>query len=205
MLVAGALAGLWTRVARALPRIRPPGALAAGGFEARCIRCFRCAEVCPPKAIRIGPLLQGGLAGAGDELPHLELRARACVLCMKCTQACPTGALAKLGADPAEVQRQVKMGRPELDRARCLPWTGRGVCRLCFYACPYAGTAVALVGPAQAPMFDSSHCVGCGLCEEACPETAQAIRIVPLDAPSGSSGAKPARGAGGDSKEPRGR
>ena len=38
-----------------------------------------------------------------------------------------------------------------------------------------------LVGPQKAPLFHPEACVGCGLCEEACPETAQAIRIVPLE------------------------
>jgi NAD-dependent dihydropyrimidine dehydrogenase PreA subunit len=39
---------------------------------------------------------------------------------------------------------------------------------------------VALVGPQQAPHFTPEQCVGCGLCEEACPEQARAIRIIPL-------------------------
>jgi NAD-dependent dihydropyrimidine dehydrogenase PreA subunit len=38
---------------------------------------------------------------------------------------------------------------------------------------------VELVGPRMAPLFHPEACVGCGLCEEACPEEAQAIRIRP--------------------------
>ena len=119
----------------------------------------------------------GGLRDA--DTPFLEARERGCVLCMKCTQICPTGALQKLDAEPATVQRRVRMGVPVLERSRCIPWRGQGVCRLCFYVCPYPGTAVALVGPQHAPLFDAACCVGCGLCEEACPDYARAIRIEP--------------------------
>jgi Pyruvate/2-oxoacid:ferredoxin oxidoreductase delta subunit len=66
-----------------------------------------------------------------------------------------------------------------LERRACIPWRGEGVCRLCYYVCPYPDSAVALVGPQQGPLFSPEHCVGCGLCEEACPEQARAIRIVP--------------------------
>ena len=34
---------------------------------------------------------------------------------------------------------------------------------------------------ASGPVFDAAACVGCGLCEEACPERARAIRILPFD------------------------
>lgn len=173
-LLAGAGAGLGATASRA-SRIRPPGALPRGEFERRCIRCFRCAEVCPPQAIRF----HSGLDLLGADSPFLKLEERACVLCMSCTQACPTGALAPIPLELTVVQARVKMGRPVLERKRCLPWAGKGVCRLCFYACPYAGSAVVLVGPQQAPLFEPEKCTGCGLCEEACPRSAHAIRIVP--------------------------
>ncbi|MBI3184343.1 MAG: 4Fe-4S dicluster domain-containing protein [Myxococcales bacterium] len=173
-LLAGATAGLKAKLAKAASRIRPPGAK-LGDFERRCIRCFRCAEVCPPKAIRF----HSGLDFFSADLPFLELDARGCILCMKCTEVCPTSALEPTPGDPAAVQAKVKMGKPVLDRKKCIPWAGQGVCRICFYACPYAGSAVVLVGPQQAPLFEPEKCVGCGLCEEACPKLAHAIRIVP--------------------------
>lgn len=178
-LAAGALSGLLARRPRALAgELRPPGALPPGSFERACIGCFRCAEVCPTRAIRF----PGG-AGLDAGHPFLALRESPCVLCMACTEACPTGALAPIPAIPERVATEVRIGVPVLDRRKCLPWSGEGVCRLCAYVCPVGTRAVELVGPQQAPLFHPEGCVGCGLCEEACPEEARAIRITPASAP----------------------
>ena len=163
------------RVAHAANRLRPPGAKPGDAFEKACIRCFRCAEVCPTKCIKFDSLLAPRVA----DTPFIDARESPCILCMKCTEACPTDALQKIAATPAAISQAVRMGVPKLDRSKCLPWNGKGVCRLCFYVCPYQDKAVALVGPQQAPFFEARDCVGCGQCEEACPESAKAITIVP--------------------------
>jgi ferredoxin-type protein NapG len=159
-------------------RIRPPGALPPGAFEQACIGCFRCAEVCPTVCIRFPSAFS-----LDQATPYIDTAERACVLCMKCTQVCPTDALVPLKADADVIAAQVRMGTPVLTRSKCLPWNGQGVCRLCFQVCPYPDLAVELVGPQKAPLFIPEACVGCGLCEEACPDTAQAIRIEPFGAP----------------------
>jgi len=74
------------------------------------------------------------------------------------------------------------MGRPVLDAQKCIALLGTGECRACFYVCPYPGDAIRLEGLSHGPVFDDDACVGCGLCEEACPERARAIRIVPVEA-----------------------
>lgn len=156
-------------------RLRPPGAAEGDEFGRRCIRCLRCAAVCPPRAI----LFSSALDLTDSETPYIEAASRACTLCMKCTQACPSGALTPVAADPGQIAERVKMGSPLLDRQSCIALAGTGECRACYYVCPYAGSAVRLEGLEYGPVFDADACVGCGLCEEACPERARAIRIVP--------------------------
>jgi len=157
------------------PRLRPPGALAPAAFAQACIGCYRCAEVCPTTAIRFPTGFSLDAA-----LPYVEPRDAACVLCMQCTDVCPTQALRPIRADPEVVHREVRMGRPDLNRSRCLPWSGAGVCRLCFEVCPYPNRAVELVGARLGPLFHPEACVGCGLCEEACPDGSHAIQILPF-------------------------
>ena len=172
-LAAAAAAALLPRAARASEAaLRPPGALPPGQFEEACIGCFRCAEVCPPKAIRFPSTFSLEAIH-----PFIAPREAACILCMRCTAVCPTDALVKVAATPTAISASVRMGTPVLQRNKCLPWSGRGICRLCYYVCPYAGVAVELVGPSLAPLFHPQACVGCGLCEEACPDEADAIRI----------------------------
>lgn len=169
-----ALAAVPKRARADARKLRPPGALPPGAFEAACIGCFRCAEVCPTRVIRFPAALS-----LENATPRLELADRACILCMKCTDVCPTDALKEIAADRDVIAREVRIGVPKLKRPQCLPWTGQGICRLCYQVCPYPDRAVELVGPQKAPLFHADACVGCGLCEEACPETAQAIVIEP--------------------------
>jgi ferredoxin-type protein NapG len=170
----GALFG--TRL-RASPRrhLRPPTAVDEATFQARCIRCFRCGQVCPPGCITFD---QGGLNLATLDTPTIDATERGCTLCMKCGDACPTGALLPRSARLPDVARDVRMGTPQLNKDACLAWSRQGVCRLCFHVCPLEGTAVTLVGPMMGPLFHDA-CVGCGLCAEACPRHVKAITLVP--------------------------
>lgn len=173
-LLAGLGIGLGARIVRADARLRPPGAEDRDGFLRKCIRCFRCAEACPVQAIRFD-LGAPRLA----ETPFLVARDRGCVLCMQCTTACPTGALRPIPFDRAVVQREVKMGVAVVEEHKCIAWQASGVCRACYYVCPYQDAAITLRGPMQAPHIEPDACTGCGLCEEACPERARAIRVRP--------------------------
>ena len=158
------------------PRLRPPGAAPGSEFERRCIRCFRCAEVCPVAAIRFDSTLDL----RGSDTPYIDSRQQPCVLCMACTTACPTGALTPIADDIPAIAATVRMGTPVLSKARCIAWNGRGECNACWQVCPLPDVAVTLVAdPRQGPEFDVDKCVGCGLCEHACPQRARAITIRP--------------------------
>ncbi|NNC87892.1 MAG: 4Fe-4S dicluster domain-containing protein [Akkermansiaceae bacterium] len=163
--------GAQTRRGRKL--LRPPGAQPEADFLQNCIACGQCANVCPNKCITLVGL-EAGIEHLGT--PKIDARAQACILCMACTQVCPTQALEKL--EPTEEgKRAVKMGLAFVSEDHCYSYAGR-TCGVCYRACPLPGEAMTL-GVYETPIVHPDHCVGCGLCEQACVQMPQAIRIVP--------------------------
>jgi len=158
--------------------LRPPGAVSEKLFVNRCIQCFLCAEVCPPKAVRF-VTSGGGLKGT---TPYIFPRERACILCMKCTKVCPTGSLSPLEEDDIyDGKTKVDMGTAEIDKRLCVTHLGIGKCEACYTICPLKERAIiqeAMLRPRVLP----EGCVGCGLCEEICPVKAKAIRVRPIGA-----------------------
>ena len=175
--------------ADAAPCLRPPGALVEEDFLATCIRCGRCADACPNRAIvqftedsardlamRPGPGRRG--------TPVIFARRQACMLCqgvpgedLLCTAACPSGALRATRKDPDSIRAGVKMGTAAIDTHLCYSYNGSS-CGACVRACPFEGEALS-AGLWEKPILDPSACVGCGLCERACIRYPQAIRVRP--------------------------
>ena len=153
--------------------LRPPGALPEKAFVDACIGCGQCANVCPNKCITLYGL-EGGLENLAT--PKISARAQGCILCMACTQVCPTDALQKL--EPTEAGKlAVKMGTAVLLEDVCYSYAGR-TCGVCYRACPLPGKAMT-IGLFEQPTVHAEHCVGCGLCEQACVHMPQAIRVIP--------------------------
>ncbi|MBZ0268298.1 4Fe-4S dicluster domain-containing protein [bacterium] len=153
--------------------LRPPGAGSEADFLDACIGCGQCASVCPNKCIQLRGL-DNGIQELGT--PVITARARGCILCMACTQVCPTGALRKLEPTP-EGMRAVAMGKAFLTENICYSYSGR-TCGACYRACPLPGEAMT-IGLFEQPTVHEDACVGCGLCEQACIQMPQAIRIIP--------------------------
>ena len=166
---AAALAASLLRRLRATAPLRPPGARPEPAFVALCLRCDRCVEVCPPRALRAS-----SGAGRAAGTPRVEPRRAACTLCLRCPPVCPSGALRPI-RDP----RDACMGRARVAEASCYAFQGI-LCRTCLDACPFQGEAIRQDGELRPVVTD--RCVGCGLCEERCPAPGSAIAVVPREA-----------------------
>lgn len=167
------LGTLGAKTSRRRKLLRPPGAREEKKFLQDCIACGQCANVCPNKCITLVGV-EAGIENLGT--PKIDARAQACILCMACTQVCPTQALEKL--EPTEEGiRAVRMGLAFVSEDHCYSYAGR-TCGVCYRACPLPGEAMTL-GLYETPIIHTDHCVGCGLCEQACVQMPQAIRVVP--------------------------
>ncbi len=159
-----------------VPPLRPPGAGDEEAFLRKCVRCGKCATVCPYGSIE----LAGGF-GRVRRTPQVRPSRKPCYLCMKCPPVCPSGALDNA---VTEMQR-AGMGQAYILKNRCHNFTNGTMCMTCYDRCPLRGSAVVLSGGLVPTM--TTACVGCGICEYVCP--VQAVEIVPV-----SSRLKPATG-----------
>ena len=146
-----------------------PGALEdIAAFDAACIGCGLCGEVCPPRCV----LFHKREGGSSVNTPYINPEVKACTLCGLCMEVCPTNALT---VTPI---REVKMGIAQIDRIACYPWVDRGICGACVSICPLGSSAIDFeFGNIYRPIV-LEGCVGCGLCVEVCPEPSIPIRIV---------------------------
>jgi len=152
--------------------IRPPGTLDEEMFNLKCIRCRACANVCEAGCIQFFSFTDS-LSHAGT--PYLIPREKSCNLCMNCTQVCPTGALEPITRELKIIAKKVDMGKAEVLESHCISFHGR-ICGICRDACPLKGEAIRLK-PRARPVVIEEHCIGCGRCEERCPQFPAAIIV----------------------------
>ncbi|MFC1808508.1 4Fe-4S binding protein [Candidatus Omnitrophota bacterium] len=171
----GLIKGKWSAV------IRPPGALKEQDFLNRCIRCGNCMKVCITNGLQ-PTLLESGIQGLWT--PQLVPEIGYCEHnCNLCSDVCPTGAIKKLSL---EKKKQVRLGRAEIDRTRCVAWAQNMECLVCEEHCPIPNKAIKTIrdteddGLVLKPVVDSVLCVGCGICQTNCPaEPKRAITVNP--------------------------
>lgn len=147
--------------------LRPPGALKEKDFIKRCIKCNKCAQICPYDSIVMADISWGVNMGTSMIFP----RKVPCYVCMKCTAVCPTGAL----DTSVDAKEKVKMGIAEIDTEKCLPYLGV-ICRACFEQCPIFREAIYLEEEMY-PKVNTDKCIGCGICERVCPAEGSAIIV----------------------------
>jgi ferredoxin-type protein NapF len=150
--------------------LRPPGTTDENVFLSLCIRCRACANVCEAGCIKFFSLLET-TESAGT--PYVNSRLRACNLCMNCTNVCPTGALDPIVRELEAIKENVAMGKAAVIESNCLSFNGR-TCGVCYDACPVK--AILLFERAKPRVIDEL-CIGCGRCEERCPQVPTAIIV----------------------------
>jgi ferredoxin-type protein NapG len=138
---------------------------------------------CPAQCIQLDTA-QPDREPLADGLPYIIARQSPCVVCsdLSCMKACPTGAL-QLVAQPADIH----MGVAVIDHRRCLrgpegyqPGSPAGEdCQLCVTQCPLGGSAIGFDAAGRVQV--RRGCVGCGVCERACPTEPASIFVQPFD------------------------
>ena len=161
---------MFPRIMKGKGLVRPPGSLTEDEFNAVCIRCGRCAQICPTGAIVLADLSDGfrelGTPKIDPVRGSCERIQGRCERHAKCAQICPTGTI-------REVDRiNLKLGSAIINMDRCIGWLG-GSCLVCYEVCPVQD-AISLTDEAR-PIFNENVCVGCGRCVYACPAQPKAL------------------------------
>lgn len=148
--------------------LRPPGAIAEPAFLAACRRCGACVDVCPANAIYAIRDQSAEINGT----PAIDPGRAPCVVCdgLQCTTVCSTGALLELAA-----ASDIRMGLAVVDDDRCVRATEED-CTLCVDRCPLGLVAIRFGGDGPPEVLDAG-CVGCGVCQQACPTEPEAVVV----------------------------
>ena len=171
--------------------VRPPGGRPEDELLALCSRCGQCMKVCPTN------VLQPSVTASGFEgvfTPQMDFRVAACEWsCNECGKVCPTGAIQRL---TMPVKRRTIVGRAYIDKNRCIPWADGKTCLVCQELCPVPDKAILIdIADVKAPggsvvklgrpQVIADRCIGCGVCQNACPVAYEPAIVVYATQPRG--------------------
>lgn len=154
----------------------PPGAVDLDEFQSHCTACQLCVNECPTHALVPGFLQLGIL---GFQQPVFDFSRAYCEYeCNRCTQLCPTGALTPLDL---AVKKTTRIGLAHFFKGHCVVHTEGNECGACIEHCPtMAVTGIAYRSDRPElllPHVNPALCIGCGICQHACPVSPEAIRV----------------------------
>jgi len=176
-----------SRFERDVRLVRPPGSSGDAAVLQLCTRCGQCMKVCPTNVVQPS-VTKSGLEGIFT--PEMDYRIGFCDWsCNECGKVCPTGAIMPVAL---EKKRTTKIGRAYIDKNRCIPWADYNTCLVCQELCPVPDKAIVLTQVEVArpgggtvklgrPEVVPERCIGCGVCENACPvvhESAITVRAI---------------------------
>lgn len=138
--------------------LRPPLVSDEAEFASKCLRCYRCIEVCHTNALVPATLADGILVA---RTPTFDFHKGSCDFCGDCAEVCPTNAI--IPGDPYS-PAEGRIGVAVIQTDRCVAYFNG--CQLCQQACPYEAISLSNDG---SPVIDETVCNGCGVCENVCP------------------------------------
>ena len=156
--------------------IRPPGSVGEDRFVARCVRCGLCMKACPTNG------LQPAIHEAGIEgfwTPILVPKIGFCSQeCNACGEVCPTDAIERFEIEDKD---RIFIGTAVIHRDQCIAWNSGRKCLVCDEYCSYKAIEWKTENGVRRPFVNEEKCVGCGICESACPiQPDAAIRVYSL-------------------------